>query len=245
MPTKVKWDPAKHPRGPIGRFVEVSEGSRTWSPDERLRGLQRGRLADQGDVSELRESYRSGELWQGTRMSELGRTDQKIGYSYLTDPAINDQLRGIGRPSPIEDEDGNSYQPQAYISALDRITDSNQLREDTVVYRAVAGVDDGGPLAGAAPGDQIMDRGYSSTSLDPGISKDFGNDIMEITLPAGTRVGPVSGISPREFGYQMELLIGRGAVFQIDSIEDRPDERGAFSGPVRHIRATLVGYLED
>lgn len=223
------FDERLHPRGPVGRFIETS------GPGPRRR--------DAEDVQrDVQQVYLDGSLVDGPRPSSFGRTDQSVVGNYALDPWINGSLRsgsGVDEDLPRDVQDRDDY-----VRRLDGVVDSYALREDTTVYRGVAGVGEDGVLSSARPGDQIVDRGYTSTSLDQSIPNQFGEDVLEITLPAGTRAAPIS--QPAFGGYppQAELLVGRGAVLEISSIDDT-GEVGRFGGPVRRIRAELVGYVED
>lgn len=235
MPSSTRFDPAKHPRGPLGRFIDTDQltpsGRR---PSERFRAAQGEALhwspgADI-NIDPIDNAYKRGSLWSGTAITKLPDDVKAVGEDYQYSQAnLNEPLRGGQVP--------------ADAAKMDRLIEANRLKNDTTVYRGV----DGAVLAEASPGDQVWDRGYTSTSIDPGSAANFGNDVLEIELPAGTAVAPLDKLNSYEYGHQKELVVGRGAVLEIDSIEAQP---GGWlpidpSQPQRLVRARLVGYVED
>ncbi len=77
--------------------------------------------------------------------------------------------------------------------------------------KVVRGIDDGGlsVFSKLKPGDQFVDHGYTSTTLDPGVAKQFGKTIrMQITVPKGKRALFL------DWG-EAEVLLPRGSQFKV------------------------------
>lgn len=255
MVTRARWDPKLHPRSGVGRFVSVA----TPTPgrhnpdlvaDQEQRAAWRSSEGVPGAQARLLARYRSGELLDGTNISALPRRHREVAKDFLDASWVNENLRAVDSAKELRNrvvwelEEYGIHNAQDYIYHLDEIVEANRLREDTVVYRGVMGHNDDGPLpADVAPGDQFRDPGFQSTSLDPDVPGDFGDDLLEIHLPAGTHVAPMSMANPREFDSQMELTLGRGAVFQVREVSDL-DRPRLFGSPPRRIVVDLVGYLD-
>lgn len=226
------WSEGAHPRGALGRFIDVAPSGKKSSP--RIREAQAGMLdwrrgAPTTDDSPVDNAYKRGSLWEGTPITKLPPEVREMGAEYqYAQGGFNDQLRAGNQPRGMAE--------------MDSLIEANRLRVDTQVYR---GMGDSVIPADAMPGDQIVDWGYSSTTLDPGLAANFGDDVLEIELPAGTAVAPLDRLNSYEFGHQKELVVGRGAVWEIDSVEPMPgDWLPLWSDERRLIRARLVGYVE-
>lgn len=241
MPGKTRWDPSAHPRGPIGRFVSVPGATEHRAPYN-LRARQRELVADQSHIGDLGytpdpeiDGYYSGSngfpLIQPQRLTRDQRDEVD---DYVRQGAeINQALRST-----------QGALTDSRTRALDSAIDAHPLQMDTTVYRGVRI----GLLADVQPGDQIHDWAYSSTALDPGNTRLFGGDMMEIELPAGTgALMPWQHGVQHKFGTASEMIIGRGAVFEVISKEKLPDGDDPIVGPFvghRVVRARLVGYVE-
>lgn len=240
------WNPSDHPRGPIGRFVTVAGPH---SPSPRLRAVQEAlREKPEGWMSadaDLR-SMHGPDLFDD--FAPLGQYEQEALGVYVEDPWANRYLRGDVGPrdlhgypglSGAEDDEDVKDQADALVSTLDEAIEKNILVEDTTVYRGVKG-----DFESLQPGDQIHDLGFTSTSLNPNTARSFGSNVLQIELPAGTE----AAIDRNGNKIEAELLLGRGAVFEVDGIEDTHITYGDTGGrptPTRMLRARLVGYVED
>lgn len=234
MVTRTRFDPAKHPRGPLGRFVDVTGGAQ-FQPREDLRSLQ-GRSINE-DVA---AGYQINNAKYGPDlMVDFERpSGQDSIDSYVESPFINSFLRDPDTPASalaglkgISDDDAEA-DVENYIYGLDEAVEHNELADDVVLYRGVRSrAWDGGALE---PGTQIHDRGYLSTALDPGVARNFGDDLMGIEVPAGTAAALGSP-------HEHEVLLGRGTVLEIlgtEIVGVSPRER-------RLIRTRLVGYIDE
>lgn len=231
---RAKWDPARHPRGPIGRFIEVGgDSTRPWKPNSRLEGVQRDVLIGDysDDVARIDQAYSRG-TFQGLAMNRLDPQQRAAVNDYTYSSYVNDGLRSGDLPQHRVDQ----------VRQLDSVIEGVTLKRDTLVYRGMRD----GILDGAKPGDQLVDRGYMSTTMNPSVAADYGDDFIELQLPAGTHAAPVSKVNPYEMGGVNEVLVGRGAVIEIDSIEEVEMDR-LLTENDRHrlIRARLIGYMED
>lgn len=242
---RAKWDPARHPRNPIGRFIEVGGSStREWNPKPGIRNSQIG-VRDLPPGSQLGNAayavegaYSRGTMFDSPNIRSLPAPQKQAVEEYVYASTVNDALRHQPRSEW-------SAHDTEIVSQLDDLMTKSTLTQDLTVYRGVASGRVGGPLRGANPGDQIVDRGYSSTSMNPAAARDYGDDLMEIELPAGTHAAPLSKVDPAEYGPNAEVTVDRGAVYEIISIEETPDRDSMFGETPRLIRARLIGYMED
>lgn len=183
-----------------------SSGRREWSDPV---------SADQGDAL-----YRTGD-WKPTRLrtAAVYKSDELLtsapSYSDAEKRALD---RYTGQEHLIQGplRAGRIGDPEI-VAGLDSAIERTQLAQDTRVFR-------GTDLEGLRPGDQVMDRGYTSTSMAPDVARSFGSTILDIEVPAGT---PVAKGSEAE----KEYILGRGAVLEI---------LGEDAGPVR----TEGGYVQ-
>lgn len=230
MVTRTRFDPAKHPRGPLGRFVDVPNGTR-FQPREDLQALQTSALAG-SSVS----GYRVNKDEYGPDLFEdylPPHASQSAIDNYIQSPMINTYLRGHMSAENLESVKG--VDAAAEVMLLDEAIEHNGLADDVTLYRGVRPETWRG--AALQPGDQIHDRGYLSTALDPGVARDFGGDLLEIEVPAGTGAALASDA-------ESEILIGRGSVLEIQEVV--PDQWRQNSGRERRIiRARLVGYIDE
>lgn len=212
-PPRVKWNPAQHPRNPIGRFVSVDSQFR----DRGWDGYKTPGAAEDPQVSAAygRGLFRSFKEYSPDQVERLA--EYQVGMT---------PNKGLRDPRFM----GESARRR--VQALDPIVDQNRLADDTVVYRGMS-MDQVQELA---PGDQMIDPAFMSTSLGVLTPARFashhqhgpGGAIMEIELPAGTGAA-IFELNPS----QSEVLIGRGAVLEVVS---RDHDR---------LTTRLVGYVDD
>lgn len=212
--TRAKWDPNLHPRGPVGRFIPVSG---------RPPRVPRGSKLTKEHVQEA-ESYYSD--------AQSGAVADYVSGS----ESLNNSLRGLG------EYDTNQYgmPREKMIAELDGAIDRFPIPQPIKVYR---GLDDQLDFESMQPGDQIHDRAYLSTTLRGRSAGMYGNNRLEIRLPAGTRVVPTMEDYDDPFltdddleVLEQEVIVGRGSVLQVDSVT-----RGRYGWEVK---AHLVGYLD-
>jgi hypothetical protein len=107
-----------------------------------------------------------------------------------------------------------------YAGMRDLLTSAmsrSKTSEDLVAFR---GTGSGRALQGLKVGDTMVDRGFVSTSLNPGVTGEFQSfdtkvdQILEISVPKGT---PALKPSPAEF----ELLFGPGTKMRVTEISDK------------------------
>lgn len=229
---RAKWDPARHPRNGVGRFIEVGgDSTRMWTPDMGTWRAQHA-VREKRDLSagkKIGSSYSRG-MFEGLQMNRLSRDQRETMDHYIYSSEINDHLRA-----------GTDLGwRQREVGVLDDAIEQSRLKNDSAVYRGLGqpGEDFGRELQ---VGDQILDRGFLSTSANPAVAADYGESLLEIQVPKGTHALPITKANTAEYGGMDEVLLGRGTVIEIDSIdESRMDELG-----YRVIRARLIGYMED
>ena len=131
------------------------------------------------------------------------------GDDYLD---INEHLRGIG----------NYPEKMQTINELDAALAKIEVPEDIIVYR---GVRPGSPLhfdSSPTVGEVLREPGYTSTSIDRGVSDGFtydGGQLVEIVVPKGSHAAYVEPFS-QAFG-QDELLIHRDADLRVLGVSSR------------------------
>lgn len=227
--TRVQWDPAKHPRGAVGRFIPVV-GTRSFSPRPDMREWQAG--ADAGGHM-TQNHYQS--AYRGPAGDELPPEQDDIVNDYTGSAWVNEVLRD---GDDLDEADGGDVAETAaeYVRSMDDAIEQFQLVDDTSLWRGVD-FDLWGDLQ---PGDQIVDRGFMSTSLNPEVASEFADDRMEIRVPAGTHALPASRFNS-DYRYQLEFTLGRGAVLQV--VEPPGEGDGRVNRRVMVVE--LVGYIDD
>lgn len=215
---RVKWDENLHPRSGVGRFISSGDGgfvppyrrNKMWDPDnDRWRG---NTLAGYG------ENLESDGGMAPAEQAAINNYTESSGW-------LNNGLRRGEITDPADRE---------VVAHLDSAIERNRIDDEgAMVYRGVAVGDDWADLE---EGDQVVDRGYLSTSMDPLVAQGFGTDVLELELPPGT---PVAVANAQEHEY----LVGRGSVIEV--LGFAPGESSTARGTNRIIRARLVGYVED
>lgn len=137
--------------------------------------------------------------------------DERKALSYYTGSGyqeINSQLR-----KPGELGDASTEQRIAEIDAVFEKIDG--LPEDMVLWRGVNG-SAAAKYAGAQVGHVIRDNGFQSTSVSSSMADGWGELILKIKLPKGTKglyVGPGMDISSHS--SEQELILRRGIAFRV------------------------------
>lgn len=100
------------------------------------------------------------------------------------------------------------------IEALDSAIDRGSLNEDTVLYRGVKG-----DLARMPDeGETFTDHGYMATSHKEDVAKGFGDTVLEIHAPKGTKALDVNKALGSKSRYtQDEILLPRGLKLRVRS----------------------------
>jgi len=114
--------------------------------------------------------------------------------------AMNDCLRR---------NEGCSESRYESIATLKQALDRGEASEDMVVYRGA----DWGRLKELEPGDTFVDNGFASCSANATKATNFGETLMEIEVPEGTKGAWLQNISG--FDEEVEFLMQRGARFAV------------------------------
>jgi hypothetical protein len=125
------------------------------------------------------------------------------------------------------------------VAALDAAFESAKpLSTDAVTYRAVRYA---ATKVRIAEGETVTDHGFVSTTPARARAVKFGKeqqgrnvDLIELTIPAGTKVLDINRIIPALFGKERELLLSRSTRFRVTSVEPRPDGSG------RLVKGTVI-----
>lgn len=169
-------------------------------------------------------------------------TEVKRPQDVLSDVVKNDPL-DAGQRLAAKEWQGNGYRSvnkalysdgflgtsmAAQIDALDELTKAGSIRESLVVYRGInhrttfelpdAVIDpDQAVTMGRLAGKEFRDDGFGSSSTSKSMAGTFGDTIMRIQMPAGTKALNVDAAAGA-IG-EAEVLLGRGAVFRIDGYD--------------------------
>lgn len=207
------FDPSLHPRDGDGKFANKGQAA----------AFRKALSGDWSGDSGLGRAYTSGSMTTGGEPDRAQqRTLDLYTGGYRDTPRsyqINQRLR--------EGRDLGSVQRE-----MDGWIESNRLTKDTALYRGVSG----DALDSVQPGDVIRDRGYQSTSANPGYAvavvqdrsfmanKGGGGTILEIAAPAGTRAGPVpSRRDRRQAAMDQEFILARNQALRITGARPGPD----------------------
>jgi hypothetical protein len=229
-----RWNEAQHPRGPLGRFVEVSQAHTEAQVNDWLaqrEGLYRAGLVptmgieeDRRYAASLRDRIRNGVVEIDPDVSpeaeEMGnewgvgfptsRIQDRARMAYTGDPSINQYLRtgdqGIGsQQAEVFEWESEGQEELTVAEAAEHLSATMRPSERPMtLYR---GIEEGNRLDGVMAGDTITDAGFSSTSLDREIAGDYGR-VMTIRAPRGTRAAV--GFVDHE-----EVILDRGTSFRV------------------------------
>lgn len=216
-----RWNPNLHPRGTGGRFVDqIGEFApdADFMMDQRNAWQQPARSIDPGVLGAM---YRRGSLFSGRPYTS---TERERINEYLQGSEINNQLRDPYRPFDHNTVDD----PDQYVADMDRAIAANRTSADTLVYRGI----DPSLIEGLRAKDELRDRGYMSTSLDPNMTHDFGSAMLEIEVPAGTPVAFNDGIDTTPWIMdQREVILPRGSHLRVRQVQQIP----AWDGSTRTV----------
>ena len=115
------------------------------------------------------------------------------------------------------------------IEQLDAAMEVTSLPNSILVYRGVGprvlGLKYGEPFDFyAAVGMGIVDPGFVSSTTDIEVARNFGDVVMEIMVPAGTRALCVAEVlnndedTINELGSESEVILDRGLKYRVDSV---------------------------
>lgn len=127
---------------------------------------------------------------------------ERLEFYVESSDAVNTVARTVDRKSW-------SAAQRADITAMDNLLAKSVLKADTTVYRGI----DSSILGELKPGAFFEDRGFVSTTSDLKTAGTFGNTILEIRVPAGTRainMQRAAGLSE-----EAEILLERKLDFRV------------------------------
>lgn len=209
----LKFNP-NHDR--LGRFATTG-GSGSFSDLESIEGV-----VPLDSVGDWEDEVVTSDLTDAQDMSVryyVGR-----GYS-----EINGNLRG--GPKPFNEaefwgnlQDAGGKELVRNVKNLDAATKKHKLKKDTTVFRGVTG--DGWDLK------RWEDRGFTSTSLSPTVAGSFGNVVMAINLPKGTK-----GYAHLGMNGEYEFLLPRNMKYKL---VDKPVKVKLDGKDVTVLTATLA-----
>lgn len=245
---KYSPDQPREPAGQPGGGRWTSGGRWTqgltaedWADDQRywdsVRDMEAAVEGDEVDFGHVdtRDNYvawdymsRYGEEEFGDWAASLTDEERQTIKDYAEEgyTPVNSLLRkGVVSGSVIEGEDWTvTYDPEEMISVLDEALSRSKLPKDMVLYRG-KGMRPG--QFNLAEGDEFIDRGFVSTSLDPALGNLYGKwaklpYTFRIHVPKGT-IGAYIGRYPtakHELGKESEyeILLARGLHFRVGKI---------------------------
>ena len=175
-----------------------------------------------------------GESWRGA-LSEKENTalDEYQGTTYRTDNAI--LRRSVNQPDWEPPESwyearsgklGGADRIDTLTEALNRAT----TPEEYTAYRGFAGTKTGDAMAQLQPGQTFTDWGFASTSTNQEYAlREFGGhgeiSAARITVPQGSRAAYLTRAAEAETMKEWELLIQRGAKFEVEGFDTIGDKR--------------------
>lgn len=184
-----------------------------------LRTSNKFRTADYKDMGNLVEHYNLYEKC-GKGVIECDELKRYTGSGYEN---CNAYLRGLemkewNEPPGPDDVD-------EFVSSIDNVFDKSPRLPKA--YKAFRGVD---PIAlsGLQPGDEFVDDGFVSTSVDS--HKAFSGTKLEIRVPKGARALYVEEVS--NLGHERELLLDRSSKFRILKAEYAKYDKDKRGNPI-------------
>lgn len=154
--------------------------------------------------------------WKPSQVPGLKSNKGAYTYSGGSYTAINAHLRSGGDPTK------GHY--AASVAQMDKeFAAVPGLDHDIVTIRKMA---DKGPFNDAPPymepGGVFEDKGYSSTSKDPGAW--YGGVAMQVRIPKGSKVLDLNHTTGSQHSHEQEILLNRGSKYKI--VSDGPGHNG-------------------
>jgi hypothetical protein len=221
-------------RSPSGRaMVEVRGQFYIVEPADLRPGARqkRAKVAPDGSVdTRLRGGEITDDLAQ--KPSDFSEESRDSLRRYTSSTADSDAYRRINRN--LRRSKGESSNSD--VAGLDAAFDAAKpLSAEAVTYRAVRYA--GATKVRIAEGETVTDHGFVSTTPARARAVKFGEDnwdLIELTLPVGTKALDVNRVIPAHFGKERELLLRRSTRFRVTSVEPRPDGSG------RLVKGTVI-----
>ena len=189
------------------------------------------------------EIYAALKQEQGAYIETLTQEQLKSVAGYQAEGTydeVNDYLRGKSTKISAENK--------KLIKTLDGVIDNTSLDYNTTLYRGIS--DDTGDFLNLQIGDEIIEKGYSSTSPNPAVAEAFANStviqgkpvVLEIDLPYGQPALASDVASTRLFGYDLiqddpmmieitgftrlnEVTLPRNMTFEVTEIIDKENAK--------------------
>lgn len=114
---------------------------------------------------------------------------------------------------------GSKEELQKHVDTLDNLVKTvPPLAQDTTLYRGVSGKLSS-ELRSLQPGDSFTDKGFSSTSYDQDVAKQFGiwGLVVVINAPKGTKALDIDKLFDEP--SESEVLLPRNTKFTVDSVK--------------------------
>jgi hypothetical protein len=147
-----------------------------------------------------------------------------LSYSGSSYSTINTHLRA-------------GKEPTEQMKYLDKAIAKAPAPKDMLVHRGMSGDFVEKLFSGLQPGDQFVEKAYTSTSA--GGSSAFGGSVeMHITVPKGYPVAPI----PSHHPHEREYLLRRNTKFQVTKVEKTKNSYGGYKY-VAHV--TVVHDQEE
>jgi SPP1 gp7 family putative phage head morphogenesis protein len=198
----------------------------------------------QFDKGQDEEIYAALKQDQGAYIDNLTQKQLKAVAGYQSEgtyDVVNDYLRGKRKTITAADKD--------LLKTLDEVIDNASFDYNMTLYRGIA--DDTGDFTKLKIGDQIVEKGYSSTSPNPAVAEAFANStvieggkpvVLSIELPYGHPALASDVASNRLFGMDMveedemmieitgftrlnEVTLPRNTTFEVTEVLDKENAR--------------------
>jgi len=175
-----------------------------------------------------------GESWRGSLSEkESAALDEYQGTTYRVDNAV--LRRSVNQPeweptSSWYEEKSGKLGGTERIDNLTEALDKAETQEDQIAYRGFAGTKTGDAMAELQPGDTFIDWGFASTSTNQEYAlKEFSGygeiSAARITVPQGSKAAYLTRAAEAETMKEWELLIQRGAKFEVEGFDTIGDKR--------------------
>jgi hypothetical protein len=165
----------------------LSEVLTKYSPDQpRDENGQFASVDGGSGSSEETSSWKTPDIDAWQEAGHITRTDLSEAEANAVTSYTGSDYRDINFALRYGDRNVIDESTQNTVNTLISVIDRNEpLPEDSMLYRGVH--NSGGHWNDLQVGDRFVEKGFTSTSPDLRTAKSFGNKLMEIEAPAGTK----------------------------------------------------------
>lgn len=236
----VEWVEEEHPRAPKGskaphggQWIPKPGMTNAGTREPPILSALQGHLSDYTISTSLIKNpsitdYKANEIMKEYRawMKQMSQYEMDMfrQYSGIYYSDINNCLRGKGTECDRKPWVGSNVSITKAGDIIAAELDKTELPAPLTVYREMSVK--AHERAEFTPGRIFADKAFTSTTLRPDVSLGMGyaNNIkFVISLPRGARAAYLNGMV--EHPQEAEVLINRGARFQITHVDPKPNDR--------------------